>query len=236
MTKLKRPIEALIVGAVIVTIVAMVLSAAYAWGNEGHCIRQFPKLIGCVLATHEELAGGLIGAGGALFAAWWAASYIREQIAIERQKLASSDRERRIEQARRIETDRNELARQINALTQARSEAARVVALFAGLDKGRADSFIGPLLRSRVAGELYVRIISNDLLGLEVVDCVNAMNSIATALRDQHLGAETRGDLAKATQRRVQDLEDLARVIAEQLDSIGRQQRELEEQIGRLRK
>jgi hypothetical protein len=35
------------------------------------------------MAEHENLAGGLIGAGGALFAGWLAWSAIREQIDLE---------------------------------------------------------------------------------------------------------------------------------------------------------
>lgn len=45
---------------------------------------QFPKWFGCVIATHEALAGGLIGAGGVLFAAWLAWSAVREQIDLQK--------------------------------------------------------------------------------------------------------------------------------------------------------
>jgi hypothetical protein len=42
--------------------------------------------LGCAMAAHENLAGGLIGGGGALFAAWLAGSVVREQIQDERRR------------------------------------------------------------------------------------------------------------------------------------------------------
>jgi hypothetical protein len=40
----------------------------------------FPRWLGCALANHETLAGGLIGAAGALFAAWLAWQAVMRQI------------------------------------------------------------------------------------------------------------------------------------------------------------
>jgi hypothetical protein len=41
---------------------------------------QWPRYLGCAMAAHEGLAGGLIGAAGALFAAWLAFDAIQQQI------------------------------------------------------------------------------------------------------------------------------------------------------------
>jgi hypothetical protein len=41
---------------------------------------NFPRWLGCAMATHENLAGGLIGAAGALFAAWLAWQAVMRQI------------------------------------------------------------------------------------------------------------------------------------------------------------
>jgi hypothetical protein len=49
---------------------------------------QLPKWIGCAMATHEGLAGGLIAASGALFAAWLAWHAIMLQIDSDK-KLAT---------------------------------------------------------------------------------------------------------------------------------------------------
>jgi hypothetical protein len=46
---------------------------------------EWPNYIGCAMAAHEGLAGGLIGAAGALFAAWLAFDAIQEQLAEERE-------------------------------------------------------------------------------------------------------------------------------------------------------
>jgi hypothetical protein len=50
------------------------------------CPWQFPKIISCALGVRENLAGGLIAAAGALFAAWLAWSAVREQIEQERHR------------------------------------------------------------------------------------------------------------------------------------------------------
>jgi hypothetical protein len=60
-------------------------------GNGGSCHWAFPKWFGCVLSAHEGLAGGLIGASGALVAAWIAWSAIQQQINAERER-ATADR------------------------------------------------------------------------------------------------------------------------------------------------
>lgn len=50
------------------------------------CAMQFPKLLGCLLSRHENLAGGLIAASGALFAGWLAWTAVRDQIAFTEQQ------------------------------------------------------------------------------------------------------------------------------------------------------
>src|SRR5262245_11119479 len=44
---------------------------------------DFQKWLGCALAMHENLAGGLIGGGGAIFAAWIAWHAVMRQINAE---------------------------------------------------------------------------------------------------------------------------------------------------------
>ena len=67
--------QAVVLAALFVGIVFLVLAGAdtgmVAVGVE-KCPPKFPKWFGCVLANHETLSGGLIGAAGALFAAWLA--------------------------------------------------------------------------------------------------------------------------------------------------------------------
>jgi hypothetical protein len=49
------------------------------------------RMPGCSMALYENLSGGLIAAGGALFAGWLAWSAVREQVQIEKRKLRASD-------------------------------------------------------------------------------------------------------------------------------------------------
>ena len=48
--------------------------------NAARCSWAFPKILSCLLGVRENLTGGLIGGGGALFAAWVAWSAVREQM------------------------------------------------------------------------------------------------------------------------------------------------------------
>lgn len=73
----------------------LVLALAQA-GSGSSCHWAFPKWFGCVLAAHENLAGGLIGLAGVLLGAWAAWSAVEQQI--------NADRERAM--ADRVEADR----------------------------------------------------------------------------------------------------------------------------------
>ena len=75
---------------------AFLILALAQWGSGSSCHWAFPKWFGCVLAVHENLAGGLIGLAGVLLGAWAAWSAVQKQI--------NADRERAI--ADRVEADR----------------------------------------------------------------------------------------------------------------------------------
>jgi hypothetical protein len=47
----------------------------------GFAHAQWPKWIGCAMAAHENLSGGLIGLAGVIFAAWLAYSGAQDQLA-----------------------------------------------------------------------------------------------------------------------------------------------------------
>ena len=64
--------------------VFFVLAAAQAGSPTPSCGWRFPRWFGCVLATHENLAAGLIATAGALFAGWLAYSAVQEQIRLSR--------------------------------------------------------------------------------------------------------------------------------------------------------
>jgi hypothetical protein len=70
----------------LLVLVFLVLALAQ-WGSGSSCRWQFPKWFGCVLDDHDSLAAGLIGAAGALFAAWIAWTTVQRQLA-EQQRQA----------------------------------------------------------------------------------------------------------------------------------------------------
>jgi hypothetical protein len=72
--------------------------------NGPRCIWVVVQLPSCLLGVRENLTGGLIGGGGALFAAWMAWSAVREQLNADRQ-IASDQLQASREIAVRIETD-----------------------------------------------------------------------------------------------------------------------------------
>jgi hypothetical protein len=67
------------------------LALAEAGGSACHW--AFPKWFGCVLSTHETLAAGLIGAAGALLAAWIAWTAVQQQISEERERMTADRKE-----------------------------------------------------------------------------------------------------------------------------------------------
>lgn len=95
--RLRRRYQAAISLVGIWFFIAGVLSAADTWSNAPtpRCALQLPlKWLGCVMAAHENLAGGLIAAGGALLAAWWAGAAVWQQIEDTREQLKTADTQR----------------------------------------------------------------------------------------------------------------------------------------------
>jgi hypothetical protein len=68
--------------AIAVAIMALLVAADA--GDAGRCMFYGFNWLGCILAVHEGLSGGLIGAGGALFAGWLAWTGVRDQVQSER--------------------------------------------------------------------------------------------------------------------------------------------------------
>jgi hypothetical protein len=88
----RRAFQGMLLASIILTFIVLALALAQMGVTQearlcapsGFWKAQFLKWIGCMMAEHENLAGGLIAAGGALFAGWLAWSAVREQIDLER--------------------------------------------------------------------------------------------------------------------------------------------------------
>jgi hypothetical protein len=83
----------------LVAAIIALLAFAAAWTPEGQlrCFAdiahsQFPKWLGCAIATHEALAGSLIAVVGALFGAWLAFGGLQDQIGLARKNEREAKR------------------------------------------------------------------------------------------------------------------------------------------------
>jgi hypothetical protein len=89
MTK-SNAIQGLCLFVFLTAAIFMMIAAADLWmplaPGARHCVAQFPKWIGCALASHENLGGGLIGAAGTIYAGWIAWKAAERTINIERRK------------------------------------------------------------------------------------------------------------------------------------------------------
>ncbi len=82
------------IAAVLIAVVAGTLAFAdsYTIHEAGRrCATNFgktkwPMYLGCAMTAHEDLAAGLIGGAGALFAAWIAFDAVQEQLGEERKR------------------------------------------------------------------------------------------------------------------------------------------------------
>jgi hypothetical protein len=166
----KRVYGLLLAVGMATTVIGLTLIAEFR-APHPECSWQFPKIIACALAAHENLAGGLIGASGTIFAGWLAWSAIQEQIALER-SLATW---REDESKHAVVSDLRAALEQINQLWRAVDLAlqpdqppeqredlvGRTVVVAGTLPQASfVDSFVerlkdlGPLTRARLAPAL----------------------------------------------------------------------------------
>jgi hypothetical protein len=68
-----------------------VMALANLWPYDRQCDWQLPKALSCLLGARENLAGGVIGAAGALMAAWLAWLAIQKQIAVQQRSNLIAD-------------------------------------------------------------------------------------------------------------------------------------------------
>jgi hypothetical protein len=92
----RRIFWAFIIGPILISIAAFSLWLADTYASEPttYCSTSLAwwQWAGCVMAAHEGLAAGLIGAAGALFAAWLAFDAVQEQMRQERAREMRRER------------------------------------------------------------------------------------------------------------------------------------------------
>jgi hypothetical protein len=87
MSFLRTIIVALLLGLAAYAVMAL----ANLWPYDRQCDWQLPKALSCLLGARENLAGGVIGAAGALMAAWLAWVAIQKQIAAQQRANLIAD-------------------------------------------------------------------------------------------------------------------------------------------------
>jgi hypothetical protein len=148
---------------------------------------QWYRLLGCSIGNFESLSGGLIAAGGALFAGWLAWSAVREQIAIERRKAKAAEiatQSLKVDQISRVVSDLDTISKYgralVRRLREQLTEPHPYATRFLDLWKGQIFPVSPGNWRSALTGD-------------EVWDLVIRMRSIA-----QHLEAEIDRDKGMA--------------------------------------
>lgn len=83
--------RAIAIALVLVLGAYSVMALANLWPLGNQCDWQFPKVLSCLLGVRENLAGGVLGAAGALMAAWLAWVAIQKQISAQQRANLIAD-------------------------------------------------------------------------------------------------------------------------------------------------
>jgi hypothetical protein len=130
---------------------------------------QWPMYLGCAMATHEDLAAGLIGGAGALFAAWLAFTAVQEQIGEERshreRQTRNEEERRRRQQTEAKQAAIGSIAQTVHAAAATLFVVERAIRAGYGMEQGNADQLVEQGVRhiQRTLESFTVREIFRDL-------------------------------------------------------------------------
>lgn len=211
---------------IILLIIIGTLAAANIRPIHDRCAWQFPKILSCLLSARETLAAGLIGAGGAIFAAWLAWTAVREQIAVDRRQIAES----KVAQKRGVVS---QLEYNIGSLRSAQDDLTDALKKFPDQKDKRQYIFATTLAgmhlvysfrsvqRAQSAPDGLGEQVSNNLNQLRMM-AGNINNEIQAVSADQQIGVSTRWDTF--VRDRVMDIHNLLDKVN---DAINEYQRRL---------
>jgi hypothetical protein len=186
----RRVIWAILISLVLIVMVVVMLTFVDATATIDDTKRcapsiwqsQWPKYIGCTMAAHEGLAGGLLGAAGALFAAWLAFDAIQEQLAAERehreQQQAEAKQHREQQQAEAKLTAVVCIAPSIHAAAEGLLAVDNALR-FVGNDTQRVDGLVR-LAVTHVQAELERFTVRESVNGLGLDDRLVYVTIIGT--------------------------------------------------------
>jgi hypothetical protein len=199
-----RLIQGSILIAVMLVMIALVLGAAVSWGPHTDCTvsllsAKFPMIVGCALGEHEGLSGGLIGAGGALFAGWLAWTGVRDQLAFERKT-------RRAEEIRFLSSELNQVSKELDELDGDATYVDRIARHFEGsVAPGNPNTYLAALQALHRAGGLAPRAGSSRL-STEINWCISGLREQSEIYDGPNLTQGPREVLARGVRAKVEEI------------------------------
>lgn len=225
-----------VVGMILLIIVT-ILAIANVRPVQNQCAWQFPKILSCLLSARETLAAGLIGAGGAIFAAWLAWSAVREQIAADKRREAEG----------KVAIKRGAILtieRHIEALQAAEDDLGDLIGRFP-LEQANVklagNAFATILYEMHPAGFRSVQRAQNapDGLGERVWNRLNGLRMMSNQIYGEthNLSADTKGPMLAAREPVVREAvtatrklyDDVKRALSDYQERLASARREVDD-------
>ena len=128
---------------------------------------QWPRYLGCAMTAHEGLAGGLIGAAGALFAAWLAFDAIQQQILKEAER-------------RKVEQAEAKISAVVCITPLIRAAAESLFSVKQAIEGSSEDDELVALATSHVNAEMSRFVVPESLRGLGLDDRLVYLTIVGT--------------------------------------------------------
>ena len=189
MKPLNRKQQGLVLGLCLFLGIMGILALTHLAMPEPRCTRAFPRWIGCVFGRHESLAGGLIAAAGAVFAAWLVWSGIRQQ-------LDESRRARNEAQVQGLRWREQEMLRNVRGLMHTREYVGRLSRAFENLEGDEGANFLDRLRKMERGGDLvaYQGDPAPDGLSLRAQRCYQTLQNLRQRAGQRGEGGRWPGD------------------------------------------
>jgi hypothetical protein len=224
MSFLRGIIVALLLGLAAYAVMAL----ANVWPYDRQCDWQLPKVLSCLLGARENLAGGLIGAAGALMAAWLAWGAIQKQIVVQQRANLIADLtfwQRKYDNAKiamKGLEEVDEITRRCFKIFDAEKQRGEALPYLAALKTIEGD---GLLVRQSLPAT------GSNLIAFR-------MAQLLERLRHQHgaLGVHSVGYAAERALQEIEiDMDDLAREIPRAVEATDREVKECKSVLYDLR-
>lgn len=191
---------------------------------------QFPKWVGCAMAAHEGLAGGLIGFAGAIFAAWLAYSAVQDQLRNANEQLRAAEKWRAEERI-------NEAARDVRTLNAAQNYLSSFVRRFPEPNRPNFDGhdFAQTLLQLYQRAHVYVSQSASAApgdFGVRIMTVMSRIETLAENVQDRE--KEGRMSFQDLSEEIRDSITEIWRIISDLADEIKRRESQYAEPIQQL--